>query len=578
MSMVDVVTVEVIRCCLEYIAEEMGIALRNAAYSPNIKERMDHSCAIFDKLGRLVAQAEHIPTHLGSMPWGVRNTLKYIEKEGMVLEPGDVIAVNDPHIAGTHLNDVLILKPVFYRGELIAYVVNKAHQVDVGGKVPGSISGDATEIYQEGLIIPPIKIIEKGRFRDDIVKLWLKNVRAPEMIIGDIRAQVAACNLGEKHLLELVEKYGTETLNEVFDHILKHCEELTRAALRRLPDFVTEAEDYMEDVGEEGEAVIKVKVIKRGDEINIDYSGSSPQVSAPVNAPMGVTIAATTFALKTVIAPDLPINDGFYRPVRITAPEGTIVNAKWPAPVGASIETAQRIVDVLYLALSRVLPEKVPAAACGSMNNVLIGGIDPETGRTWAFYETVAGGYGGRYGMDGVDAVHCNMTNTMNTPIEAIERELPVLFTRYEIRPRSGGAGKWRGGMGVIRAFKLLAKRAVLTVVGERVKRSPWGLFGGLPGSPARYYVVRSNGEIEMLRSKESVVLHYGDEIVIETAGGGGYGDPLEREPRAVVTDYLNDLITEEDAEKLYGVVIRDGKLDEKSTEELRRRLRSTTK
>ncbi len=566
----DPILSEVIRCSLEYIAEEMGIVLRNAAYSPNIKERMDHSCAIFDAKGRIVAQAEHIPTHLGSMAWAMKRIIEYLEKEKFELEEGDIVAVNDPFLAGTHLNDVIMFKPVFHEGELIAFVVNRAHQVDIGGMVPGSISASAREIYQEGLVIPPVKIVERGKFREDLLKFWLKNVRAPDTVIGDIRAQIAACNVGEKRLKELVSKYGVKLLLEVFEDVLDYCEKLTRAKILKLPDFETSAEDYLEDVGEIGEAVIKVSIVKRGDEIRVDFTGSSPQVDAPLNAPMGVTVAATTFTLKAVLDPEMPVNDGFYRPIHIYAPEGTIVNAKWPAAVGASIETAQRIVDTIFLALSKVLPDRVPAAACGSMNNVLIGGVT-EDGRQWVFYETIAGGYGGRPGLDGVDAIHCNMTNTMNTPIEVIERELPVLFTRYEIRPRSGGPGKWRGGMGVIRAFKLLAPKATLTVIGERVKRRPWGLQGGLPGEPARYYIVRRDGTIHYLKSKDTVTIHQGDEVIIETAGGGGYGNPAERDPQAVLNDYLNELITEEDALIHYKVVIRQGKLDLEKTQKLRK-------
>jgi len=570
MSMRDPILSEVIRCSLEYIAEEMGIVLRNAAYSPNIKERMDHSCAIFDARGRVLAQAEHIPTHLGSLAWAMKRIVEYLEKERFELYEGDVVVVNDPFLAGTHLNDVIMFKPVFHNGELIAFVVNRAHQVDIGGMVPGSISASAREIYQEGLVIPPIKIVERGKFREDILRFWLKNVRAPDTVIGDIRAQVAACNVGERRLKELIARYGVKLLLEVFEDILDYCEKLTRAKISKLPDFETEAEDYLEDVGEVGEAVIRVRIVKKRDEISVDFTGSSPQVDAPLNAPMGVTVAATTFALKAVLDPEMPVNDGFYRPIHIYAPEGTIVNARWPAPVGASIETAQRIVDTIFLALSKVLPDKVPAAACGSMNNVLIGGVT-EDGRQWVFYETIAGGYGGRPGLDGVDAVHCNMTNTMNTPIEVIERELPVLFTRYEIRPRSGGPGKWRGGMGVIRAFKLLAPKATLTIIGERVKRRPWGLQGGLPGEPARYYIIRKDGTVQYLKSKDTVTIYQGDEAIIETAGGGGYGNPAERDPEAVLNDYLNELITEEDALKYYKVVIRQGKLDLEETQRLRR-------
>ena len=551
--MVDKITLDVIARSLEYIAEEMGIRLRNSAYSPNIKERMDHSCAVFDSEGKVLAQAEHIPTHLGSMAWGVKETLKYIEKEGIELNEGDVLLTNNPYIAGTHLNDVLAIAPIYYNGKLVGYVASKAHYVDVGGKVPGSIASDSIEVIEEGILIPPVKIMESGRLRKDVLKLILSNVRSPEVIVGDLKAQIAAMDTGRRQVVGIVEKYGYKTTMEAFNEIIEYSRKMTLSRVRKLPDFSVEAIDYLEDPGYSGDAVIRVRVVKKEDKVIVDFNGSSPQVPAPLNAPFGVTIASTTFTIKTVLDPELPVNDGFYQVVEVKAKPRTIVYAQYPAPVGASIETAQRIVDVIYLALSKAIPDKVPAAACGSMNNLLIGGVDYEGGKTWAFYETIAGGYGGRKGMDGVDAVHCNMTNTMNTPIEVIERELPLLFTKYEIRPRSGGAGKWRGGMGVIRAFKVLAPKAKVTIIGERVKHSPPGILGGKPGKPAKYYVVKKNGEKIVLRSKDTVVVEEGDEVVVETAGGGGYGNPVERDPKLIIRDLLDELITLEDIAYEYG-------------------------
>ena len=553
-GVLDSVTLEVIRCSLEYAAEEMGVRLRKAAYSPNIKERMDHSCAIFNEAGDTVAQAEHIPTHLGSMGWGVRATLKYLEAEGVELRGGDVVIVNNPYVAGTHLNDVLAISPVVVGGEVIAYVASKAHYVDVGGKVPGSMPGEAAEVHEEGLIIPPTKVVEEGVLREDILKLILANVRAPEVIVGDLKAQIYACEAGVRRVKELAGRYGVAGLKEAFNAIIAYVESLTEAALRKLPDFRVRGEDVLEDAGPGRDAVIRVEVVKEGGSVTADFSGSSPQVPAPLNAPVAVTIAATTYAIKSVVDPDLPVNAGFYRRVRVEAPPSSIVNASYPAPVAASIETAQRIVDTVYAALAKAVAGRVPAASCGSMNNLLLGGPKPGGGGTWAFYETIAGGYGGRPGKDGVDGVHCNMTNTMNTPIESIENELPLLVVRYELREGSGGAGRWRGGCGVVRAIKLLAERAKATVLGERVKHPPWGLAGGMPGAPARYYVVRAGGSVRMLRSKETVELRGGDVIVVETAGGGGYGNPRERDPESVVRDVLDGLITVEQAVRQYGV------------------------
>ena len=559
--MIDKVTSEIIRSGLEYAAEEMGIKLRNAAYSPNIKERMDHSCAIFDSSGLNLAQAEHIPLHLGSMGWGVRRTLDYLLKEGVRLGEGDVIITNYPYISGTHLNDVLTISPIFINSELIAYTASKAHYVDIGGKVPGSLAGDSTELHEEGLVIPPIKVVSGGELRREVIDLILSNVRSPEIIRGDLMAQIAASAVGGERVKELASKYGVSILKKAFNEIINYSEALTKASLLKLQDFNVDAQDYLEDI-DGGEAVIHARIIKRGDLISIDFTGSSPQVPAPINAPFGVTLAAATFAIKSVTDPELPINEGFYRRVSVSAPLGTIVNAVYPAPVAASIETAQRIVDTLYLALSKAIPERVPAASCGSMNNVLIGGINTRKhGSTWAFYETIACGYGGRKGLDGVDGVHCNMTNTMNTPIEVIESELPLQVIKYELRPSSGGAGKWRGGMGVIRSFKLLANKAKLTMIGERVRRRPWGLQGGLPGKPAKYYVVKaSTNKVIQLGSKATVILEKNDKVVIETAGGGGYGNPIRRDPGMILQDYLNGLITAEEAMKYYGVAVEGNK------------------
>ncbi len=551
----DPVTLEVIRYSLEYAAEEMGVRLRRSAYSPNIKERMDHSCAVFDRSGDTVAQAEHIPTHLGSMGWGVKAALKYLEDEGVELREGDVIIVNDPYIAGTHLNDVLAISPVVVGGETVAYVASKAHYVDVGGRVPGSMPGDAAEVHEEGLRVPPTKIVEGGVLREDILKLILANVRAPEVIAGDLKAQLYACGTGVRRVKELATRYGVPALKEAFKAIITYVENLTDAALRKLPDFRVRGEDVLEDAGPDGrEAVIRVEVVKRGGEVTVDFSGSSPQVPAPLNAPIAVTVAAATYAIKSVADPDLPVNAGFYRRVRVEAPPSTVVNASYPAPVAASIETAQRVVDAVYAALAKAVPGRVPAASCGSMNNLLLGGPRQGGGGVWTFYETIAGGYGGRLGKDGVDGVHCNMTNTMNTPVEAIENELPLMIVRYELREGSGGPGRWRGGCGVVRAVKLLGPKARATVLGERVKHPPWGLAGGLPGAPARYYVVRAGGSTKVLRSKETVELRRGDVVVIETAGGGGYGDPREREVGRVVEDVLNGLVSVEQAVRQYGV------------------------
>ncbi len=534
------ITLEVIRHAAIFASEEMGVVLRNTAYSPNIKDRLDHSCAILSPGGELVAQAEHIPVHLGSMAVGVENTFRYLEREGETLEQGDIVLVNDPYIAGTHLNDLMLLKPVYVGGEMVAVVANKAHHVDVGGIVPGSIGGDARELLQEGVIIPPVKLVRRGVFQRDIASMIEANVRTPHYFKGDLRAQMAALNIGEKRIRELAEKYGASTLLEAWSYILDYTEKYTRSKVEKEGvEGSFKAVDYMELPG--GELIpIEAEVRIRKGGIEVDFSGTSSQVEAPINAVYGVTVAATTFALKSIIDPEMPMNHGFFRVVSIKAPLGSLLNPRPPAPVsGGNVETSQRIVDVVFKALSQAFPDRVPAASCGSMNNIMVGGLRDEGG-LWAFYETIGCGSGARPSMDGVDGVHTNMTNTLNTPIEVLEKEYPVLFVAYKLREGSGGPGTYRGGLGITRAFKILADRAVLTLMSERVKTRPWGLRGGLDAEPGDHYVVRSSGEVEHLPSKTTIILRRGDIVYINTPGGGGYGDPCRR-PRSLIENDLRD-------------------------------------
>lgn len=544
----DRVSFEVIRNAAIFISEEMGVVLRNTAYSPNIKDRLDHSCAILTPGGELVAQAEHIPVHLGSMAVGVENTFRYLERERENLDPGDIVLVNDPYIAGTHLNDVMLLKPVYVGGRLVAVVANKAHHVDVGGIVPGSIGGDASELLQEGMVIPPVKLVRRGVFQKDVLKILEANVRTPRYFRGDLRAQMAALNVGEKRLRELADKYGADTILEAWSYILDYTEQYTRnrvAKEGRPGDY--EAEDYME-LPRRGLIPIRARVSITGRGVRVDFTGTSRQVDAPINAVYGVTVAATTFALKSIVDPEMPLNHGFFRAVEIHAPPGSLVNPLPPAPVsGGNVETSQRIADVIFKALADAFPDKVPAASCGSMNNVMVGGVG-ENGETWAFYETIGGGSGARPTMDGVDGVHTNMTNTLNTPIERLEKEYPILFVKYELRPDSGGPGTHRGGLGITRAFRVLGVRAVLTIMSERTLAKPWGLRGGMPGAPGDHYVVRADGTVEKLPSKATVTLGRGDTVYINTPGGGGYGDPCRRPRELVLRDIADGKVSREAA------------------------------
>jgi len=570
----DPVTIEVIKGALTYAAEEMGIVLRNSAYSPNIKERMDFSCTLFDRKKRLTAQAEHIPVHLGSMQLAVRKGLEKLKGE---LENGDMILFNDPYISGTHLPDVTLICPIFHENTVIAYSANKAHHSDVGGKAPGSMAGDATEIYQEGIIIPPVKFVKRKGIDEEIASILLSNVRTPEIRLGDLRAQMAANLLGKQRVLELVDRYGVETLHEAMEEIMNYSERRMRIEVSKMPEGSYSAEDYLENTGTSNKKVkIRVTITAKKDQLLIDYTGTDDQVDGPVNAVLGVTQSGVYYTLRCLTDPTVPMNDGCYRPVRIHVPEGTLMNPTPPAPVaGGNVETSQRNVDVLLKAFARMLPEKVCAACQGTMNNIAVGGTNPQNGRSWTFYETIAGGFGGRRGIDGVDAIHTHMTNTMNTPVEAIETVYPIRFLKYELRENSGGPGKWRGGVGLERSWMLLAPSAILSVLAERTKIPPWGLYGGKNGARGEYYIIKPNGRRIKLKSKCTVGIENGDVFVVRTPGGGGFGDPLERESKLVLQDVLNGLVPLEAAKQDYGVVIDSVtmKIDWKSTEQLRARV-----
>jgi N-methylhydantoinase B len=521
----DPITTEVIKSALIYAAQEMGIAVRNAAYSPNIKERLDHSCALFDRCGRLVAQAEHIPVHLGSLPWGLRRMLDLIEREHGGVSDGEMWVANDPYITGTHLNDVTVMRPVFNDGQLAGYAANKAHHADVGGSVPGSMPADATDLYSEGLIVPPTRLVRENRVVRETVELFRANSRTPAARSGDLRAQVAGNYAGERRLLELCARYGLETLGAAIARTLDDSELRLRAALRALGDGVYEASDYLEDLCGNPSIVIAVRLELHDGSARIDYSGTSDAVPFPLNAVLGVTLSGVHYALRAVTDPTIPMNEGCFRPVEIYAPAGCLLNPRRPAPVsGGNVETSMRNADVLLQALAQAAPERVPAASGGTMSNVMLGGVAPD-GETWAFYETNGCGMGGRPGRDGIDGIHCHMTNTLNTPIEAIEREYPLRIVRYEIARGTGGRGRYRGGDGLIRSIQLVGGSAHATLLADRHACGPPGALGGEAGACGRHFLQRESVE-EVLPAKCSFALEPDDVLTIQTPGGGGYGAP----------------------------------------------------
>lgn len=541
----DPTAVEIIRNSLVYASEEMGIALRNSSYSPNIRERMDHSAAIFDGEGRLLAQAEHIPVHLGSLPWGLRKTLDYCDQEDVQLEPYSMLMVNNPYIAGTHLNDVTVIRPVYHSNKLVGYTANKAHHADVGGKVPGSISVDAKTLFEEGVVEDPKYLIRNNRFDQKAVTGFVSKSRTPKERVGDLKAQTAANITGERRVLELVKKHGWKRFREACRESLKETEKLMRLRLSKIPPGTYQAEDRLEDPDGHDIHLRVTLTVSRG-HLQLDYTGTDAQVSNPLNAVYGVTLSGVHYVTRTLTGDDVPANHGAFTPVTVNAPEGTILNPTFPHPVaGGNVETSQRNADLLYRAFSKAIPDRVPADSGGSMNNVMIGGT--YKGRNWAFYETIGVGLGARSDADGIDGIQANMTNTMNTPIEEIERSYPLLIKQYEFRPDSSGPGRSRGGSGIIRSYQALTNDTMVTVLADRGRNKPQGLYGGARGARTEVTLCKmAKGKTRKVRLpvKITVLLQKGDLIEIKTAGGGGYGKPETRDESRVGDDITKGMIS----------------------------------
>jgi N-methylhydantoinase B len=541
----DSIKLEIYRSLYTSVAEEMGVSLRRTAFSPNIKERRDYSCAVFDRRGRIIAQGDHMPVHLGSMPMSVRAAIESCQTHPF--EAGDVVVLNDPYAGGTHLPDVTMVAPVFAterRGDggtgqqaddspiladsqsprLLFFVANRAHHADIGGATPGSM-GAATEIYQEGIRIPPIRIVRGGELDRDVFNLLLANVRGREEREGDFAAQLGALKVGSERLIEMVARYGFAEADEYAGHLVEYAARRVRRTLEALPDGVYEAEDFLDDDGESEHPVrIAVKIEIRGDRARVDFTGSAPQVRGPINAVEAIAVSAVYYVFRCLIPGDVPASAGILEPIEVIARPGTIVNALPPAPVaGGNVETSQRIVDVLLKALSQAAPHLIPAASQGTMNNLTVGGWDRSTGREFAYYETVCGGMGARPTSDGISAVHTHMTNSLNTPVEALEYAYPLRVRRYAVRRNSGGRGRHRGGDGTIREIELLTDARV-SLLSDRRKTAPYGLHGGEDGKRGQAILINGDGKKKKLPGKFSIYANEGDRIVIETPGGGGCG------------------------------------------------------
>ncbi|MDJ0957622.1 MAG: hydantoinase B/oxoprolinase family protein [Arenicellales bacterium] len=526
----DPIKLEILWNGLRSITDEMFVALTRSAYSTNIKERRDHSTAIMDRAGRLVVQASQaLPIHIASMS-GLMACL--LTKFGGDIQEGDIFVANDPHTAGgTHLPDVNMARPIFVGGELIGFVCNIAHHADIGGIAPGSMAGGMSEIYQEGLRIPVIRLFRKGVLQQDIMDLLLLNVRIPLERRGDYFAQIAACKLGSQRLMDIVGHYGKPFLLAAFDQIITRTEQRLRRAIAEAPDGVYEFEDVMDSDGiETFDIPICLTLTIDNDTVHFNFGGTAKQTPGNINVTMNATQASACYALKALLDPDVPNNEGILKVVDIAAPEGTLLNASFPAPVAARAHTCQRIVDVVFGALSKAFPDRVVAAANGANTTAVFAGTDPRTGSGYLYLETLGGGFGGRPTKDGRDGVQVHITNTSNLPVEAIEMEYPLLVEEYSLVQDSGGAGEFRGGMGLRRTVRPINHQCTFNGVGERFRHRPWGLRGGQPGAAGQFLIRDSSGRTHRLDDKPGEVRVMEDQaIIVETPGAGGYGSPKKR-------------------------------------------------
>ncbi len=524
---VDAISLEVFKNMFISVAEEMGVALQRTSYSPNIKERRDFSCAVFDPLGRMVAQAAHVPVHLGAMPASVQAALDTFPKG---LKSGDLVILNDPYLGGTHLPDITLVAPVYLKEDgndlLVGFVSNRGHHSDVGGMTPGSLPL-STELYQEGTIIPPIRLARRGRINQEVLELICRNSRTPEERRGDLAAQIAAIRVGERRMQEVAQRYGVALALEHMSALLDYSERVTRQAIRDIPDGLYRVLDYMDDDGLTEQPVpIQVAITVSGEEMVIDFTGTSPQRPGCINAPKAVTLSACLYVIRCIVGDDAPANQGCLRPVEVITPLGTLVNPEPQRGVaGGNVETSQRITDVLFAALSQALPMVIPASSQGTMNNLLVGGHDPVREKPFVYYETIGGGMGARPEKDGISGIQTHMTNTMNTPIEALEFAFPMRIKRYAIRRGTGGDGLHQGGDGLVRDVEFLAPARV-TILSERRKLPPPGYHGGHHGERGENVLLRGGYEEVHLAGKETLDVESGDILSIRTPGGGGWNEP----------------------------------------------------
>lgn len=565
---VDPITFAVVKNALDTIVDDMAFAVMRTARSPIIRDVLDYSVTICDAAGRILAQAKTVALHLGAVPDAVDIV---INKFAATCKPGDVIILNDPYEGGMHLPDIFMFKPIFFENRLQGFAVVIAHHCDVGGRVPGSNAADSTEIFQEGLRIPPTKLYVGGEQNETLVNIIRKNVRLPDLVLGDLDAQLATCNIGERELLRMIDRYGEDTLRLYFDELLDYGERLTRKAIEAWPDGTYEFTDYIDNDGLTSDAIpIKCAITVKGSGLSVDFAGSSPQVRGAINSTLSFVKSATYLSIRCVLDADVPNNAGVYRCIDITAPEGSILNPKLPAPVAARALTGYRVVDTVFGALAQIAPKKVMAAGEGGNTVIALSGYDADAAEPFILVDMINGAWGGRSNKDGVEGVTNPSQNMSNMPIETLEARYPILMEEYGFRNDSGGAGRYRGGLGLVRQYRILAKRVVAQVRSDRADHAPYGLFGGAAGAPSRN-ILNPESTAEAAPSKFTMELAEGAVIRHEQAGGGGYGNPLERDLELIERDLLDGKVTSAFAAQHHGVVFDlVGKIDRKASEHKR--------
>ena len=533
----DPIRLEIIANSLRSIADECFVALMRSSYSTNIKERKDHSIAIVDIKGQLVVQAAlTLPLHIASMGGLMKCVL---EKFGDDIQEGDIFVANDPHTAGgTHLPDINYAMPIFINGEIVAFVCNIAHHADIGGMVPGSMAGGMSEIYQEGLRIPVVRLFKEGVLQQDIMDILMLNVRVPEERQGDHNAQIASCRLGERRFKEVVKAHGLPGVLTAFDEIISRTYQRMKDTISQIPDGVYEFNDFMDSDGlETFDIPICLKLTVEGDRIHLDFEGTSPQVKGNINTTLNAVQASVNYALIGALDSDMPSNQGVLDAVDISCEPGTILNCVFPAPVAARAHACQRVIDVTLGALSKAIPDKVIAAANGANTTAVFAGVDPRNGKPYLYFETIGGGMGARATKDGKDGVQVGITNTSNLPVESIEQEYPLRVDEYGFVEDSGGAGQFRGGMGLRRVLTPVDHECVFNGAGERFRYQPWGLFGGQPGRSGQFLLEDAQGRRRLDDKPNEVEVKLGTRITVETPGAGGYGKPEDRSAEALERD-----------------------------------------